>query len=128
MNWLGTWIGAGFGLVFVMVCATLLGEPLHAAAPAPAAAAAQAVRVHAFAPRSRAAARAQLPKHGAAFLSKVAGDVTAGAPPVAAVREEGKLRLVQAGDLLDGAVVASIEADTLTLRTADATVVMPRAR
>ena len=129
MRGIGFWIGAALGLGLVVTTVVTERAPVRAAAPpAAAVAAAEAGRVHAFAPRGRAAVRTQLPAQGAAYLSMVAGGAAVGAPAVAAVREHGKLRLVQAGDSLDGAVVASIATDRLTLRSARRVVVMPRAR
>lgn len=140
---LGYWVGMGLGVMMVGAFALTSEAPLRAASPQGAVAAQAAAQVRSVLPAEAAAApahrfvappmrravgRALLPSQGAAFLSMVAGDAAVGAPPVAAVREAGKLRLVQPGDTLDGAVVASIAADALTLRAGDNTVVLPRAR
>lgn len=83
---------------------------------------------HHFAPGTKPAKMATLEKETTAYLSIVAGGDASGFPAVAAVREKGQLRLVRAGDTLDGAVVASIGTTGLTMRTLDGTFVMPRAR
>ena len=138
MRGAGYVIGAALGLGIVVAGALTERAPLRAEVPAPAIAAqapVQAPRATAFAPR-RATAPAAQAAHAAdahvgmkaSYLSMVAGDAGSGAPAVAAVKDHGRLRLVQAGDTVDGAVVAAIEPQALTLRAPAGVVVRARGR
>jgi len=126
----GIWIGAILGAGLIAAVAITGGEPLSASVVPGGGTTAQAMKKaeHRFAPGTKPAKLPLLERDTTAYLSIVAGGDASGFPPVAAVREKGQLRLVRAGDLLDGAVVASIETAGLTMRTIDRTFVMPRAR
>lgn len=124
----GIWIGAIVGLGLAAAVAINGESPLSATSVPAGGTTAQAMRMHHFAPGTKPAKLPVLPKDTTAYLSIVAGGDDSGFPAVAAVRDQGRLRLVRAGDTLDGAVVASIETTGLTLRSIDRTFVMPRAR
>lgn len=118
------WIVMGAGAcLFAMMGLGVAQGPLRAAQPGAALTTASHVGPLAAKTPQVSELRAASPT---AYLSTIAGGKVNGGPVVAAVRENGRVRLVREGDTLDGGVIAMITPDMLTVQTIDRRVVLPR--